>query len=332
MTIDRRMILAGLVGAALLVAAPVDAQEDPAKYPTKPIRMIVPFAPGGASDFAARLIQPGMSQFLGQQIVVENRPGAAGNVGMDVAARAAPDGYTIYLGNVGTVSINPYLFSDLTVKPERDFIPISLVAETPGIFVVNPNFPANNIKELIEYVKKQPPGKVSFASPGAGSLNRLEMEIFRREAGLDMTHVPYKGGAGPAVADVVAGHVPMMMVTISSAIQHVKAGRLKAMGVSTKQRMPLLPEVPTMSEQGFKNNVSSSWQGVLVPANTPRPIVDKLHAAVLHAMKDETVRKRMEEGSVYPVTSKSPEEFKAYLAAEAAKWSKVVKDTGAKPE
>jgi tripartite-type tricarboxylate transporter receptor subunit TctC len=294
--------------------------------------MVVPFAPGGASDFAARLIQPGMSQFLGQQIVVENRPGAAGNVGMDVAARAAPDGYTVYLGNVGTVSINPYLFSDLTVKPEQDFIPVSLVAETPGIFVVNANFPPNNIKELIDYVKKQPPGKVSFASPGAGSLNRLEMEIFRKEAGLEMTHVPYKGGAGPAVADIVAGHVPMMMVTISSAIQHVKAGRLKAMGVSTKQRMPLLPDVPTMSEQGFKNNVSSSWQGVLVPAKTPRPIVEKLHAAVLHAMKDETVRKRMEDGSVYPVTSKSPEDFKTYLAAEAAKWSKVVKETGAKPE
>jgi tripartite-type tricarboxylate transporter receptor subunit TctC len=332
MIIQRLLALAGLAGAVLAAAVPATAQEDPAKYPTKPIRMIVPFAPGGASDFAARLIQPGMSQFLGQQIVVENRPGAAGNVGMDVAARGAPDGYTVYLGNVGTVSINPYLFPDLTVKPEQDFIPVSLVAETPGVFVINPNFPANNVKELIAYVKKQPPGKVSFASPGSGSLNRLEMEIFRSEAGLDMTHVPYKGGAGPAVADVVAGHLPMTMVTVSSVFQHVKAGRLKAIGASTKERLPLLPDVPTMLELGFKNNVSSSWQGVLVPAKTPRPIVDKLHAAILHAMKDETVRKRMEEGSVYPVTSKSPEEFKTYLAAEAAKWSKVVKDTGAKPE
>jgi tripartite-type tricarboxylate transporter receptor subunit TctC len=181
-------------------------------------------------------------------------------------------------------------------------------------------------------VRSQPPGKVNFASPGSGSLNRLEMELFRKNAGLDMTHVPYKGGAGPAVADVVGGHVEVMFVTISSAIKHVEAGRLKALGVTAPQRVAALSNVPTLLEQGFPDNVASSWQGVLVPAKTPRPIVDKLFEAVSHAMKDETVRSRMEEAGVFPVTSKSPEEFKAYLEKESAKWAKVIKDTGAKPD
>ena len=224
-----------------------------------------------------------MTQFLGQQVVVENRAGAAGNVGMDVAARGAPDGYTIFLGNVGTISINPSLFADLTVKPEKDFIPVSIVADTPGILIANPKFPPNNAKELVDYAKANQ-GKVNFASPGSGSLNRLEMEVFRLNAGLDMNHVPYKGGAGPAVADIMGGHVELMFTTISSAIQHVKGGRLKALGVTTKERVPALPDVPTMLEQGFPANVSSSWQGVLVPAGTPRPIVDKLHAALVQAV------------------------------------------------
>ncbi|MGH6783376.1 MAG: Bug family tripartite tricarboxylate transporter substrate binding protein, partial [Sphingomicrobium sp.] len=284
-----------------------------------------------ASDFVARLIQPGMSQFLGQQVVIENRAGAAGNVGMDIAARAAPDGYTIYLGNVGTVSINPSLFTDLTVKPERDFIGISLVTETPGVMIANPKFPPNSVKELIDYAKARP-GKVNFASPGSGSLNRLEMEVFRRDAGLDMTHVPYKGGAGPAVADVIGGHVELMFVTISSAIQHVRAGRLKALAVTTPQRNPSLPDVPSMSELGWKNNNSASWQGLLAPAKTPRPIVDKLHAAVVHAMSDQTVKDRILAAGVIPVTSKTPEEFKSYLDAEAKKWGEVVKAVGAQPD
>jgi tripartite-type tricarboxylate transporter receptor subunit TctC len=307
------------------------AAEDPAKYPSQAIRMIVPFAPGGASDFAARLLQPGMSEFLGKQIVIENRAGAAGNVGMDVAARATPDGYTVFLGNVGTVCINPYMFSDLTVKPDKDFTGVSVVAETPGILVANPQFPPNTAKEFVEYVKARP-GKVNFASPGSGSLNRLEMELFRKNAGLDMTHIPYKGGAGPAVADIIGGHVSVMFVTISSAINHVKEGRLKALGVTTKDRVASLPNVPTMLEQGFPDNVSSSWQGILVPAGTPRPIVEKLHAATLRAMSSPVLLKRYEEAGVVAATSKTPEEFKKYIDAESAKWSRVIKDTGAKPE
>jgi tripartite-type tricarboxylate transporter receptor subunit TctC len=320
-----------MIAVLLAAGLPTAAAHAQAAYPSQPIRVVVPFAPGGASDFVARLIQPGMSQALGQQIVIENRAGAAGNVGMDVAARAAPDGYTLFLGNVGTISINPSLFPDITVKPEKDFIPVSIVADTPGILIANPKFPPNNAKELVDYVKARQ-GKINFASPGSGSLNRLEMEIFRLNAGLDMNHVPYKGGAGPAVTDVMGGHVELMFSTISSAIQHVKGGRLKALGVTTKERVPALPEVLTLLEQGFPANVSSSWQGVLVPAGTPRPVIDKVHAALVQALSDAKVKERMAEAGVVATTSTSPEEFKTYLEADAKKWGEVIKQTGAKPE
>ena len=330
--IAKTAILAVIVGVfELLTMRPGQAAEDPTKWPTQPIRMIVPFAPGGASDFAARLLQPGLSEALGQQVVVENRPGAAGNVGMDVAARATPDGYTVFLGNVGTISINPYMFSDLTVKPDKDFIPVSIVADTPGILIANPSFPPNTAKEMVDYVKARP-GKINFASPGSGSLNRLEMETFARNAGLEMTHIPYKGGAGPAVADVMGGHVEVMFSTINSAINQVKEGRLKALGVTSKQRVSSLPGTPTLLEQGFPANVSSSWQGILVPAGTPKPIIDKLFAAIVKAAANPDVQKRMEEAGTMAVTSKSPDEFKTYITADAAKWSEVIKVTGAKPE
>ena len=326
-----RTTLASCAIALVTSLSVVHAAEDPAKYPSQPIRMIVPFAPGGASDFAARNLQPGLSQALGQQVVVENRPGAAGNVGMDVAARAAPDGYTIFLGNVGTISINKSLYKDLTVDPEKQFVGVTLVAETPGLMVAHPKFPPNTVAELVAYAKANPK-KVNYASPGSGSLNSLEMEMFRRRAGLDMTHVPYKGGAGPATSDTVGGHVNMTLVTISSAIQQVKGGRLKALAVTTKERAPSLPDVPTMLEQGFPDSVSSSWQGVLLPAGTPRPIIDKLFAAVGKAMEDQKVRARMSDAGIFPVVSKSPEEFKEYLDRDRKKWSEAITEIGAKPE
>ncbi len=333
---NRRSLLAMLLGGASLGAlgvadAVAQVREDPSAYPSQTIRMVVPFAPGGASDFAARLIQPGMSEALGKQIVIENRAGAAGNVGMDVAARGAPDGYTLYLGNVGTVSINPSLYADLTVKPERDFIPVTIIADTPGILIANPKFPPKNAKDFVAYAKANP-GKVNFASPGSGSLNRLEMELFRKANGMDMTHIPYKGGAGPAVADIIGGHVEVMFTTISSAINHVKGGRLTALGVTTKERVQALPDTPTLIEQGFPDAVSASWQGLLVPAGTPRPIIDKIHAAAVKAMSDENVRKRFLDSGTLPVTSKTPEEFKTYLQADAAKWSRVIKEVGATPD
>ena len=308
------VILVALFGFAALATA-----QDTANYPNKPIHIIVPFAPGGASDYAIRLIQPGIQQALGQQLVIENRTGAAGNLGMEVASRATPDGYTLFLGNIGTISINPYFFPDMTVVPLRDFIPISLAAETPGIVVASPTFPPNSLKELVAYAKAHP-GKINYAAAGISTLNTLAMEQFRRRQGLDMAQVPYKGGAGPAIVDLLAGNVDVMFVTLSSAAEFVKGGKLKAYAVTT------------VVELGFSEDVSSSWQGLFAVKGTPRPIVDKLHAAIVKAMADPAVRKNMVGAAMLPTSSPSPENFKEFLEADTETWKLVVKQTGAKPE
>src|SRR5436309_6823521 len=198
-----------------------------ASYPNRPVRMIVPFAPGGASDFVARIISPKLSELLGQQIVVDNRPGASGNIGMDLAAKAAADGYTIYLGNIGTIAINPAIFQNLSINPQKDFIAITLVAGVPSILIANPSVPANTVAELVALAKSKP-GELNFASPGSSTLNRLEMERFMKLANLNMVHIPYKGGAGPAVTGMLVGEKQDMFVTLSSAIRFSQAGRLKA--------------------------------------------------------------------------------------------------------
>jgi tripartite-type tricarboxylate transporter receptor subunit TctC len=320
-----------LAAAAAVALAPSLARAQTGDWPRSPIRMIVPFAPGGASDFAARLLQPRLSDLLGQKIIVDNRPGAAGNVGYEAAARSAPDGYTLFLGNVGTVSVNPTLFPSLKLRPDKDLVAVSIVADTPSLLVATLKFPPNDAKELVEYAK-QNKGKVNYASPGSGSLNRLEMELFRANAGLDMNHVPYKGGAGPAVNDLLGGHVDTMFVTISSAIAQVQGSQLKGLGVTTRTRIPGLPNVPTLVEQGFPESVSSSWQGILVPTGTPEPIIAKLHAAIVETMKDETIRTRMQEAGVIAISSPTPQDFSTYIAEDTAKWAKVIERTGIQPD
>ncbi|OYY07160.1 MAG: hypothetical protein B7Y70_15510 [Rhizobiales bacterium 35-68-8] len=320
MRIRAKGLLLGLLTmmAGIGVAAAADDG-----YPTKPIHIIVPFAPGGASDFAIRLIQPGLQAALGQQLVIDNRSGAAGSVGMEVAAHAAPDGYTLFLGNIGTVAINPHFFPNLTVKPQRDFIPISLAAETPGIVIASNKFAPNSLKEMIAYAKAHP-GKVNYAAAGVSTLNTLSMEQFRHRLGLKMTQVPYKGGAGPAVIDLMASNVDVMFVTLSSAVQFVKAGKLKAFAVTTVKRVPQLPDVPSMAELGFPDDVSGSWQGLFAVAGTPAPIVARLHAAVLKAMADPDVRQHMIVASMTPTASPTPEDFAKFVAAESEKWKGVV--------
>jgi tripartite-type tricarboxylate transporter receptor subunit TctC len=308
-------------------AGSAPAAEDAGTYPTKPIHIIVPFAPGGASDFAIRLIQSGLQQALGQTLVIDNRTGAAGNVGMEVAARSAPDGYTLFLGNIGTVSINPHFFPDMTVVPERDFIPISIASETPGIVVASTKFAPNSLQELIAYAKAHP-GKINYAAAGISTLNTLAMEQFRRRQGLDMAQVPYKGGAGPAIIDLIAGNVDVMFVTLSSAAEFVKAGKLKALAVTTRERVDSLPEVPTVVELGFPDDVSSSWQGLFAVKGTPQPIIAKLHAAIVKAMADPDVRKHMIAASMLPTSSRTPDSFKEFVAADSAKWKLVVKQMG----
>jgi tripartite-type tricarboxylate transporter receptor subunit TctC len=296
-------------------------------YPNKLVTMIVPFAPGGASDFVARTLQPGVSQVLGQQLVVDNRLGAAGLVGTEAAARAAPDGYTIFLGNVGTISINPAVYRDMPTKPDRELAPVSICADTPSILITRPDFPANTVGELVAYVKAHQ-GEVTFASPGSSTLNRLEMEVFKKDAGLDMVHVPYKGGAAPAVTDVLGGHVDLMFTTMSSAMELVRDRKVKALAVTTRERLVILPDIPTMHELGWKNLVTSSWQGVLVPSGTPQPIVEKLRATIAKVLAAPEIQARMLRSGAIAITSKSPEEFKAYMDAETAKWTKVIQENG----
>jgi tripartite-type tricarboxylate transporter receptor subunit TctC len=320
-----------LVGALLLLLGAAAFAEDAGNYPNRPVMMIVPFAPGGASDFVARTIQTGISEILGQQIVVDNRPGAAGIIGTEVAARAAPDGYTIFLGNIGTLSINPGVYSNMRIKPDQDLAPVTMCADTPSILITRRDFPANSVAELITHVKANQ-GKVTFATPGSSTLNRLEMEVFRKEAGLDMVHVPYKGGAGPAVQDILGGHVDIMFTTIASAMAFVKDNKVKALAVTTRQRMAELPDVPTMHELGWKNLVTSSWQGVLVPSGTPRAIVEKLHAAIVKVLAEPAIQARMRNAGVIAVASKTPEEFRAYMDSETAKWTKVIEESGVRAD
>jgi tripartite-type tricarboxylate transporter receptor subunit TctC len=298
-------------------------------YPNRPVRVIIPFAPGGASDFVGRILQPKLSELLGQQVVIENRPGASGNIGLEAGARAAPDGYTLYLGNSGTVAINMSLFPKLPVDPRRDFVAISQVVDVPGLLVGHPGFPPGTVREVVDYVKANP-GKVNYASPGSGSQNRLEMENLRKAGGgMDMVHVPYKGGAGPAVAALVAGETHLMFVTASSAMPMVKAGRLKPYAITSPKRSGELPNVPTMLEAGFPGFETGSWQGVFVPAGTPREVVERLYAVVTQAMRAPEVIERLNRGGVEVVTSASPAAFTEFVAREIDNWARAVKESGA---
>jgi tripartite-type tricarboxylate transporter receptor subunit TctC len=326
--IDRRGLLA-TVGVA--AAGPSGARA--AGYPERPVRLIVPFAPGGATDLAARIMQPHLSAAIGQPLVVENRTGAAGNVGMEAAARAAPDGYTLYLGNVGTLAVNPTVFArTLRVRPTDDFAAISLVSETPDALVVHPSAPFGSVRELVAYARANP-GRVNYGSPGAGSLNRLEMELLRELAGgLEMVHVAYPGGAGPAVTAAVAGDVHGLFVTLSSAVGQVRAGRLKALAVTTARRVPALPEVPTMVESGYPDFVASSWQGLLSPAGTPADIVRRWHRITGEVLQLPDVRHRFTLAATEVVVSRAPDEFAAFIAAEGRRWGALAQRAGAVAE
>jgi tripartite-type tricarboxylate transporter receptor subunit TctC len=308
-----------------LLAAPLLAY---AQYPAKPVRMIIPFAPGGASDFVGRIMQPKMAELLGQPIVIENRAGASGNIGLEAAARSAPDGYTLFLGNVGTISVNPAIFPKLGINPMADFVAVTQVVDVPSVLVANPAFPPKTAKEFVDYARANP-GKLNYASPGSGSLNRLEMELLRLKERLEMVHVPYKGGAGPAVAGLMGGETHLMFTTAASAIGQVRGGKLRLLAVTSAKRMEQAPDAPTMVEAGYPGFVTGSWQGIFVPAGTPRETVDRLFAVSQQVMKDPDVAARLKTGGAEVVLSESPAAFARYVAAETQRWAEVAKESGA---
>ena len=297
-------------------------------YPSRPIRMLIPFAPGGASDFVGRIMQPRLGELLGQPIVVENRAGASGNIGVEAAARSAPDGYTLFLGNIGTIAVNPAVFTKLLVNPLTDLTAVTQVVGVPSVLVANGAFSAGSVKELVALAKASP-GKLNYGSPGSGSVNRLEMELLRIAEGLDMVHVPYKGGAGPAVAGLMGGETHVMFTTAASAIGQVRGGKLKLLAVTSPRRMEQAPSAPTMVESGYPDFVTGSWQGVFVPAGTPRDIVERLFTAVQSTMGTPEVAERLKNGGAEVVISQSPAAFMEFVAAETRRWARVVRESNA---
>lgn len=317
-----KKILLALALAAMSAPLQTLAQ---AEYPTRPLRMIVPFAPGGASDFVGRIIQPALAGLLKQQVVVDNRPGAAGNIGVDTAVRASPDGYTFLLGNIGTMAINPVYYLKFPYRPLTDLIPITQVVDVPGSLVVHPSLPVKSVKDLIAHLKANP-GKLNYGAAAPSSANTLEALMFLNATGTTATQVPYKGGAGPAIVGLLGNEVQMMFVTFTSALPFLKQGRLRMLAVVSPERNPAMPDVPTMREAGFSNMTVGSWQGLFVPKGTPRPVVNRLYQAGRDAMKNADVVKRLSESGVSIVVSSSPEDFAKFVKGETQRFGKAIKD------
>lgn len=321
----RRGLLAGVVLAAVCAGA-AHAQRGEA-FPSRPIRMIVPFAPGGASDFVGRILQPRLSEAFGQQVVVDNRAGAAGNIGVEMAGRAPADGYTFLLGNVGTMAINPAVYPKFPIRPLRDFACPSLVVDVAGALAVHSSVPGNSLKDFIDYVKGRP-GKLNYSAAAAASAQSLTMEYLKIKTGMDIQQVAYKGGAGPATTALLGGEVVASLVTTASFVPHVKSGRVKVVAVVAPKRVAALPDVPTFLELGYTELVHGSWQGVYIPAATPAPVVKRYFEVVTKVMTEPWVVERLNGGGADVLVSKSPDECSAFMKVQTDFWARIVKQTG----
>jgi len=305
--------------AAMLAVAAVAAQAQ--TYPAKPIRLVVPFAPGGSSSIIARAFSTEMSKGLGQSIVVENKPGGGGNVAMEEVARAEPDGYTLIIGHIGTLAVNPFMFAKLPFDTNRDFRAVSLFAKVPTIFVVHESVPARDLREFIALAKKEP-GKLYYGSAGNGSAGHLAIEYLKLVSGMDIQHVPYKG-TGPNLIDLVAGRTQFSAAGTPPFLPHVKAGKLRVVAVGNTRRLPILPDIKTVAEQGYPGFETSQWYGLNAPARTPDAIVNRLAAEAAKAARSPAVEKQLEPDAAEPIGS-SPQEYAAYIASEQARWKEVV--------
>jgi tripartite-type tricarboxylate transporter receptor subunit TctC len=319
-----RLPTRGALAALVLCAAALASHAE--DYPSKPIRFIVPWPPGGGADVSARIIGQRVGELIGQTLVIDNRPGAGGNIGAEVAAHATPDGYTILFGYVGTHAINPGLYRTMPFEPS-ELAPVTLMNTVSNILVVHPALPAHSVIELIALARARP-GTLNFSSSGNGSLPHLAGELFKTMTGADMVHVPFKGG-GPSVAALIAGEVQLAFADPLAAMPGIKGGQLRALGVTGATRSQGMPELPTIAESGVPGFEATGWNGLLVPAGTPAPIIAKLHDSFVAALKTPTLRERLIEQAYDPVGS-TPAAFAAFIAAETAKWGKVIQESGAR--
>jgi len=317
------------VAVALFVAVAFSGGATAQGWPEKPVRFIVGFTPGGPSDIIARALGQKLTDLWAQQVVIENRPGAGGNIAAEITAKSAPDGATWLLGNNSILATNQSLYRKLAYDPVKDFAPVALVAIQPNILVVNPAVPANSVKELIALAKAKP-GELNYASSGSGAAAHLAGELFKAMTGVEMVHVPYKG-AQPALTDVIAGRAQLMFATSASVIPYIKAGRLRALAVTTARRSATVPELPTLSEAGVPGFEALTWHGVVVPSATPAPLIERLNRDIVSALRMPDLRERLESlgAELAPGT---PRDFADYIAREIPKWEKVVRDSGARAE
>ena len=295
-------------------------------YPSRPVKVVVPYAPGGVTDIIARHLAPKLQALLGQPFVVENKPGASGNIALDFVAGAPPDGYTLFVGNVTTNAINENTFADkLKFKPSRALVGISRLVDTPHMVIASAQFPPNNIAELVAWAK-QNPGRINYASAGIGSYPDLDFRKFAQVTHVEATHIPYKGGAGQMVPSLLAGETQVAFMNLASTVEHVKAGRLKALATSMPSRVPELPDVATMTEQGYPGIGTNAWQGMFAPAATPRPIVDKLHDAVVQVLNNPEMKAMLARQLMAVNTSASPEEWTEQVRAETQAWGEFIRE------
>jgi tripartite-type tricarboxylate transporter receptor subunit TctC len=318
-----RLVLLGSTVPAASLAGPSLAQ---GTYPERPITLVVPFPAGGSTDLVARVVAERMGKELGQSIIVENRGGAGGNIGSAAVAKADPDGYTILMGTVATHALNPALYRKMPYDAVADFAPVALLVVVPNVLVVNPGFPAKNVQELIALLKAKP-GEYSYASSGNGTPLHLSGELFKSMAGVDMVHIPYKG-AGPALIDVMGGHVPIMFDNLPSSTEHIRAGKLRGLAVTTAERAPSMPDLPTIAESGLPGYETYTWNALFAPAGTPKDVIDRLNAAANAAVADPDVQAKLKDVGAVPKGS-TPEELASHVQAELAKWAPVVKASGA---
>jgi len=297
------------------------------QFPNRPIRLVVPFAPGGPTDILARAIGQKLTDRWGQQVVVDNRPGAAGNIGAELVAKAPADGYTLLMGTVATHGINPGLYKKLSFDAVKDFSPITNVAAVPNILVIHPSLPVNSVSELVALAKEKP-GKLNYSSSGNGTASHLAAELFKSMAKVEITHIPYKSAA-PAVAALIGGEVQMSLASVVPTIPHLKQNRLKALGVTTSTRLPSLPNIPTLSESGVSGYESIGWTGLLAPAKTPEIVIKKINQDVVDILLSQEMRTMLENSGAVVVASK-PNEFSAFITLEIVKWAKVIKISGAR--